>query len=154
MQTSELSLDRVAGPVAVRTGFWSGRSTVTVAGQPVPRGPGGVFELPSTDGGTVSARVRTGAFQTYPTLIVDGVRHPTGPATPVWLRVLAVLPLILLIIGGLLGGIVGVAGVLANLALLRREGSDAVRAAAVVGITIGCALVWVLLAAILVGATQ
>lgn len=154
VQTPGLSLDRVAGPVTVRTGFWSGRSTVTVAGQPVPRGDGGTFHLPTVDGATVPARVRTALFQTYPDLVVDGVRHRTGPATPPWLRILAVLPLLLLIVGGLLGGVVAVAGVLANFALLRREGGNGARAAAMTGVAVGCVITWIVLATIVVALTQ
>jgi hypothetical protein len=115
----------------------------------VPRTRGGLVQLPASGGGTVPARIRTAPLQFHPDLVVDGVRQPTGPRTAPWLRVLAVLPLLGLF-GGLLGGVVGIAGVLINFCLLQRGRGAGATAAAILGVTVACAAVWFLGATLLV----
>jgi hypothetical protein len=117
-------IDGIAGPVAVTVNPFTGRHTVTVGGHPAAATGRRTVALPTTDGRTVTATVHSGLVDPYPTIEIAGVRYRTGPSLPVGLRVLALLPLVLLI-GGLIGGAIGGLGVVINLAIARRSRSTA-----------------------------
>jgi hypothetical protein len=83
---------------------------------------------------------------------VDGVRHRTGPKVPVGLRVLALLPILLVGVGGLIGGLVGALGVVVNLVIARAPISSAVKALIMIGVAALACMVWVGIAVALQGA--
>jgi hypothetical protein len=146
MQTRPLDIEGLSGPLVITSNAFTGRSTVTVGGQPVKGSRRGEYALPTTDGRTVDARVRAGLFDPYPSLNIAGVSHRTGPPLPAALKVLIVLPLAL-ILGGLIGGAAGAAGVLVNMAVGRSSQSTAVKAVLMVVVLAAAALVWLLLSA-------
>jgi len=148
MQTGPVDIDGLAGPVVITSNAFTGRSSVTVGGQPVKGTRRGDYAFPSADGRTVDAKVRTGLFDPYPSLKIAGAVHRTGPPLPAVLRILMVLPLAL-ILGGLIGGAVGAAGLLLNLAIGRSSQSTAVKAVLMIVVLAVAALVWLLLAAAL-----
>ncbi|MEU4531385.1 hypothetical protein AB0F49_24480 [Micromonospora ureilytica] len=145
MITEPFSVARVAGPIVVTTQDWWGHPAVTVNGVPAPR-TGKRFALSTVDGGVVQATVRTALADPYPTVEIDGVRHRTGPSMSVYLRILALLPILLLTVGGLIGGLVGAFGVLANLTVARTRMTPAVKALTMVGVGIATAIVWLVIA--------
>lgn len=145
MNTEPRSVAGVAGPIVVTTKALRGHPTVSVAGVPAPR-TGKRFALPAVDGGVVQATLRTPFADPYPVLEVDGVQHRTGPSVPVFLRILVPLPILLFIVGGVLGGLIGALGFLANLTVARTRMAPAVKALAMVGVGIATAIVWLVIA--------
>ena len=134
METQPIAIDGVAGPIVVTTDRFGGRAEVTVNGRPAPLHGDRHHQLPATTGGTVDAVVRAGIIDPYPTVEVNGVRHRTGPAVSRSAKALAALPVVPAVLGGLAGGLVGVAGFLANGALLRSRLSPSVKMLAVAGV--------------------
>ncbi|MFE9187979.1 hypothetical protein ACFYL6_00065 [Micromonospora sp. NPDC007208] len=145
MNTEPLHVAGVAGPIVVTTKAFGGRPAVTVAGVPAPR-IGKRYALPTADGGVVQATVRTAVADPYPTVEVNGVQHRTGPSIPVLLRILALLPILLFTVGGIIGGLVGAFGVLANLTVARTRMAPAVKALVMVGVGIATVIVWLVVA--------
>ncbi|MFJ8945344.1 hypothetical protein ACIRG4_19290 [Streptomyces sp. NPDC102395] len=72
---------------------------------------------------------------------------------PRWQGVLAVLPLGLLFVGGLIGGLIGVVGLVANLKIGRSALAPAWKGLSMVGVIVGAALTYLLIAAALTGAS-
>ncbi|MEU8421394.1 hypothetical protein AB0C15_11020 [Micromonospora sp. NPDC048835] len=148
MNTEPLNIVGVAGPVVVATKAIWGHPAVTVGGVPAQR-TGRNYALPTVDGGVVQATVRNVLADPYPTVEVNGVRHRTGPAMPVFLRILVMLPILLFTVGGILGALVGALGVAANLAVARTRMATAVKALAMVGVGVGTVIVWLVIAVVL-----
>lgn len=71
-----------------------------------------------------------------------------------WELVLVFLPLGLVIIGGLIGGVIGAIGLLSNLAIARRPMSSGVKATAMIGVVIMAYLVLFIIAGLLYAATH
>lgn len=126
MRTEPVNIAGLAGPVVVTVNAVTGRHSVTVGGRPATGTGRGSYTLPTTDGRTVAAKVRSSLLDPYPTLEIAGVKYRTGPSVPVVLRVLALLPLVL-VLGGLIGGAIGALGVAANLGIARWSQSNAVK---------------------------
>ncbi|MGC4759165.1 hypothetical protein [Micromonospora trifolii] len=145
MNTEPLHVAGVAGPIVIATKALFGHPAVTVGGVPAPR-TGKRYALPAVDGGVVQATVRNVLADPYPTVEVNGVKHRTGPSTPIFLRILAMLPILLLTVGGLLGALIGALGVWANLTVARTRMTTAVKALAMVGIGLGTVIVWLAVA--------
>ena len=103
MQTEPLTVAGLAGPVVVTTNSFTGRNTVTVGGQPAALIARRRYALPAANGRTVEGTVSARFFDPYPTLELNGVRHRTGPEVPVALRILALVPIALAGLGGLVG---------------------------------------------------
>jgi hypothetical protein len=144
MQPQPLSIPGVAGPVTVKTNWFTGRSTVTVGGRDVPTSGRGRFALPTTNGQTAEARVRATMLDPYATVEVGGQKYRTGPAVPVGLRILGLLPIFLVAVGGLIGGLIGALGVVANLWIIREVKSTGVRVLALLGVLAATVVVWLI----------
>ena len=71
---------------------------------------------------------------------------------PWWQIVLAVLPLTLIVVGGLIGGLTGALGTLGNLAVARSGLSPAIKAVLMVAVTVLCFVVVIIIATILYAA--
>lgn len=134
MRTEPLVVGGLAGPVVLESGFFAGNYTVTVAGQQAARIGRGRYALPTAAGGSVPAVIRGGFLDTYPTLEINGVKHRTGPAAPLALRILALLPLALIGVGGMVGGLIGALGMMANMAVGRLQIHAALRALLMIGV--------------------
>jgi hypothetical protein len=93
VRTEPLTITGLAGPVVLETNFLTGKHSITVRGHPAPRA-GRRFTLPTAGGGTVEA-VRDQFLDAYPNLEIHGVKHRTGPPTPMVLRILALVPILL-----------------------------------------------------------
>ncbi|MEU0677200.1 hypothetical protein ABZ330_30725 [Streptomyces sp. NPDC006172] len=72
---------------------------------------------------------------------------------PRWQGVLAVLPLGLLFVGGLIGGLIGGLGLVTNLKIARSALTPALKGLSMVGVIIGAALTYLLIAAVLTAAS-
>jgi hypothetical protein len=137
----------LVGPVVVESSFWSSRFTITAGGFPATRVGRNRYALPAAGSATVEATVSGGFFDAYPTLTINGVKHRTGPAVPVVLRVLAVLPIVLVFLGGFVGGLIGAIGWAANMAILRVVVSSPVKVLLMLAVLVVTVVAWVEVAA-------
>lgn len=151
VDTQPVTIDGVAGPVVVTTNALWGQPAVTVGGQSAPRVGRRKYTLPAAGGGTVEATVRNGFADPYPILDINGVGFRTGPKPPVVLRMLSVLPIALVAIGGLTGGLLGVLGMVVNLAVARTNLPTAVKALLMVGVGVVAFVVLLMIAAAIRG---
>jgi len=150
MRSGPVPIPGVAGQVMVDSNFWTGRQVVTVDGVPMSSGGRKRFTLPAADGSTVEARVRSSLVNPFPTVEIAGVKHPTGPELPAVLKVLIVLPL-MLVVGGLVGGLIGAMGMLANARIAAWNRSAFVKAFVMIGVLLAAAIVWLLVVDAIVG---
>lgn len=149
MITEPLVIEGLAGPVVVSTNMFSGKSTVTVGGIPAQRTGRSVFQLPTDNGGTVPAKVQAAKmFDPYPVIEISGSKHRTGPASPLWMTVVSLLP-IALVIGGALGATLGVLGVFSNLAIARSNQSTVSKLLLMIAVLIVAVVAYLVLAAAL-----
>jgi hypothetical protein len=154
VNTEPISIDGVAGPIIVTTHAFWGRPAVTVGGLPALRTGKRQYTLPVTAGGAVEATLRSGFADPYPTVEVNGVQHRTGPTVPIVLRVLALVPILLVAVGGLLGGLIGGLGVVANLAVARTRTPSVVKALIMIGVSVVAFVVMLAVAVAVGGATS
>lgn len=154
VNTDPISIDGVAGPIVVTTNAFWGRPRVTVGGVPAPRTGNRQYALPAAAGGAIEATVRSAFADPYPTVEVNGVRHRTGPAVPLVLRVMTLLPVLLVAVGGALGGLAGGLGFVANSAVARTRIPSAVKALIMVGVSVVAYFVWLVLAVAVRGAVN
>lgn len=114
--------------IEVRVSFWSG-PTLLVNGQPAPKGSRrGEMLLRSNDGRSVVAKWKPRFLGLdVPQLVVDGkvidVVEPLKWYQWLW----GGLPIALVFVGGLLGGIIGVIGFTINAKVFRTEIGDALK---------------------------
>lgn len=150
VQTEPIAIEGVAGPVVVDVPSF-GRPVIRVGYQDAPRVAGRRYALPGAAGGTVEATLRGGFADPYPTLDVNGIRYRTGPQSPSALRVLTMVPILLVGIGGLLGGLLGVVAVLVNVAIVRTQMSVTGKVLAVIGVIVAAAVAYFAIAATILG---
>jgi hypothetical protein len=149
MRTEPVNIAGLAGPVVVTVNAVTGKHSVTVGGRPATGGTRrGDYGLPTTDGRTVAAKVRSSLLDPYPTIEIAGVKYRTGPSVPVALRVLALLPLVL-VLGGLIGGVIGALGIATNLGIARWSQSNAVKAVLMIVVLVIAVVLFAVVAAAL-----
>jgi len=146
VQTEPLTVAGLAGPVVVTTNSFTGRNTVTVGGQPAALIARRRYALPAANGRTVEGTVSARFFDPYPTLELNGVRHRTGPEVPVALRILALVPIALAGLGGLVGGLIGALGMIVNVVVLRRQLPGYAKALLMVAVLVATVVVWLVVA--------
>lgn len=146
MQTQPIVIDRVAGPVVVETRTF-GNPRVLVGGMP-EAGRRNVFQLPAEGGGTVRAKVKDTLLDAYPVIEIDGVKHRTGPETPRALQILCLLPWLMVIKGGLVGATFAAIGFVINRSIVRGDRSTGASAALMILATLGVALAYLFVAAL------
>lgn len=147
MRTEPVNIEGLAGPVVVTVNSFSGRHSIAVGGRPVKGTRRGRYTLPTADGGTVEGKLRSTLLDPYPTIEIAGVKHRTGPSTSLALRVLGLLPLLLVGVGGLIGGAIGGVGVIVNLGIVRGSQSTAVKALLMIVVLVFAVVAWAMLAA-------
>ncbi|WP_089005325.1 hypothetical protein [Micromonospora viridifaciens] len=130
-----------------------GTPRVLVGGIP-ETGRRNTFELPAVGGGTVRAKLKTNIVDPYPVIEIDGVKHRTGPNTPVVLRVLMLLPFLLVLKGGLIGGLFGGVGFAVNHSIALSDRSTGAKAALMILAALGVCLVYLVLAGIVLTAVE
>ena len=109
------------------------------------------FTLPLKAGGTTTGRFRHGLRDTVPSFTVDGTSYPLGPQIPVWLGVLAMMPLSLVLVGGLLGGLTGIVAWSLNLRIATQDIPVPVQALAMVAMSVSSVAVYLGFGPILFG---
>jgi hypothetical protein len=73
---------------------------------------------------------------------------------PLVLRVVALLPVLRVTVGGVLGGLVGASGFVANSAVARTQIPSVVKALIMVGVSVVAYVVWLVLAIVVRGAVN
>jgi hypothetical protein len=97
---------------------------------PVPMPDGSVRELSiNTWSGRIRARV-------------DGTETPIGPQMSIAEMIIAFLPIGLVAVGGMLGGVIGALAVGANLSIARGAQAMPIRVLSMVGTTVAAVVVW------------
>ncbi len=107
-----VTLPGVSRSVTVRrAGAWSG-ARIFVDGQPAEKAGFGKVKIPRDDGHFLTVRFQEAL--TGPILIAGKDKIPVGPRTPAALGLLTYLPIGLVAVGGLVGGLLGAGGMLLN----------------------------------------
>jgi hypothetical protein len=147
VRTEPLEITGLAGPVVVTMNSFTGKHMVTVGSHQAVGTRRGHYTFPTVDGRTVAARLRSSLLDPYPTIEISGVKHRTGPSFPVVLRMLALVPLAVLIYaGGLIGGAIGGGAIGVNLAIGRTKRSTAAKAMLMIGVLVAAFVVWTIVA--------
>lgn len=137
-----MDIEGLSGPLVVSVNSFTGRNSIIVGGRPATRVGRGTYSLPTADGGAVAAKVRSSLANPYPFIEIAGVKHRTGPSVSLALRVLALLPIALVGVGGALGGAIGAVGVIGNFGILRSSKSAAVKTVLMTGVLVAAVGVW------------
>jgi len=154
VRSEPLNIAGLAGPVVVESPFFASRYTVTAGGFPATHIGRKRYALPAAGGGTVETTVSGGFFDAYPTLMVNGVKHRTGPPVPMALRIMAVVPIFIVALGGFLGGMIGALGWAVNMAILRLTLPSAVKVLLMLGVLVVAFLTWSIVVAAVLGGTN
>jgi hypothetical protein len=150
MTNQPIAIPGVVSPVSVNSNVWTGKQTVMVGDRPAASTGKRVYAFPTTDGGTVEGTVsRTSLINPFPTLEVGGVKHATGPELPVALRVLMVVPILLVALGGLVGAVIAIGAVLINFNVARSTRTTAIKATLMTLTFIAAFAVWATVASII-----
>jgi len=128
--------------------WFTGGHTMTIGGHPAAKTSRRTYQLPTTDGRMVEAKVRPSFFDVYPAVNIADVKHRLGPATPMGLRVLMLLPIVL-VAGGAIGIVTGFVAILVNATILRGAMSTVAKIASMIAVLGVAVVVWVVLAAAL-----
>jgi hypothetical protein len=152
MRTEPLNIEGLAGPAVITLHPFTGRHSIMVGGRPATGTRRGRYSLPTADGRTVDARLRAGLFDPHPSLQIAGVTYRTGPPVPRLLQVLALAPIVLVGLGGLLGGLIGGGGVVANMGIARSPQSTARKTVLMIVVLVAAVVVWMLVAGALLAA--
>ncbi len=84
--------------------------------------------------------------------LVDGREYPIERRLAVWELLVAFLPIALISVGGILGGVFGAIAIGPNLTIMRRPWPASVRVMAALGVGVVATLAWIVLASLIVGA--
>lgn len=147
MPTSTIRLPGTDGPdIVVEQGLIGGPS-VTIGGVPVDRDPArkNTWLVPLPDGTTRSFSITTGWSGTA-VVADDGSRLPLGPRRAAWETILALLPVGLVAVGGLIGGLFGGIGAAVNMTILRSGIRQPLRAISMIGVLVIAASAWFVVA--------
>ncbi|WP_460676898.1 hypothetical protein [Hymenobacter coalescens] len=101
-----------------------------------------VYALPDAAGHMRQVELRRPAYDIVPELKLDGYRLLLAPPLAPWQAGLALLPLLLAVVGGLMGTALGGAAFILNLAILRSCRPVAARLAFSLGVTLAAAGVY------------
>jgi hypothetical protein len=110
---------------------WKGGVGVFVDGKPAASSGRDRWRLPAVKGPDREAMMEIKFWQVFPLLTVDSTEYRTGPKTPIWLIVLAALPLAV-VITSWYGIFFGVATALLNQQALRDSTNPVIRVARIV----------------------
>jgi hypothetical protein len=146
MRTEPLEIAPLAGPVVldIRNDL-TGRHGVTVGSTEVIGSRRGHYNLPTTDGGSVAARIRTGLLDPYPTITIAGVKYRTGPANPFALQLLMVLPIALIALGAASGAVIACPALLVNRIITRADMPTSLKALLMLVVTAVAVMLWAVL---------
>ncbi|MFT7623921.1 MAG: hypothetical protein ACI9WU_003107 [Myxococcota bacterium] len=150
METT-ISDPALAGTVTLKMSTW-GAPKLLQDGTRVPKGPKmGTFALKGTNGEEIVARLKPNLRRTVPGIELDGRLIEQGQPIPLWLVVLAMLPVGLAGVGGALGGLCGGAAAGLNLTVARNKKPTPIKAAIMLASTATATAVWLAAAKAITG---
>jgi hypothetical protein len=141
---------KLVGAVSIELGAF-GTPVLLIDGQPAPKGEKPGRFVVQTTSGPATAMFRPSLRRTAPSLNVNGRLIEVGKAIPIWLLVLAMLPIGLVGVGGALGGGLGGAGAAANLGVARSSLKLAAKLAIMIGIAALAVGSYAVIAALVLG---
>jgi hypothetical protein len=137
-------LDEPNSPsLCLQRSAWTGKTKLYADGQEVPlQSKPGLFSqirsfmVPMADGSERQLTLKIRFYDPVPEAHVDGEPILLAKALTPWEYVVACIPMLLIFGGGLLGGIFGVAAMVANISMMRSERPAGLRIAFCAGITL------------------
>ena len=121
-------------------GFWTGVALLC-DGAPVPR-QGGVYALKDNAGAAVALKFRRTPFDPIPKIDANGQVIVLAPPLAWYDYVLIILPIGLVGIGGIIGGVCGAMGAYFNTQVARLPLPAPLRILIALGVTLAAAAVW------------
>jgi hypothetical protein len=115
---------------------------------------GGCYTVQNNAGAPVSIKLKSSAFDLVPKVVIGNDTIEVAPKLRWYGQLWAGLPLLLVFIGGLLGGLIGGIAVIKNQKILRSERSAPTRYALAGLISAGAFVVWFVAAAAIVMLVQ
>ncbi|MDQ0364240.1 hypothetical protein [Catenuloplanes indicus] len=150
MQTTPIAIPGVAGWVSV-TQPVLGRPDVMVNGLPAQRLRGNDFLLPGETGTPLLVKLKRGVADPFPNILTHDATYRTAPPLPGSLRALVLLPILLIVFGGLvLGAIFAVPAFIASMHVTRSSLTPGRKLAAVAAIDVAAFLGLIALVAVFV----
>lgn len=146
-RSTTIRLPGTDGPdIVIERGAFS-KPRVRVDGSEIPRDPArkDTYAIVTPDG-TPRAFTLKSTRNGLVAIADDGSQFALDPPRPLWETVLALLPVGLVAVGGLLGGAFGGAAAAGNIAISRSSLQTPVRIGAMAGVTVLAALAWFALA--------
>lgn len=134
MRTDPIAIPDLDGPVVVEQNLWSGTPRLLVGSVEVPSTGRRSFSVRTREGSSVEVTVKSTLVRPFPTIQIGERNFETGPALPVWLVILMLLPLGLLVMGGALGGAIGALGVVVNTIIARSAWGGVAKALTMLGV--------------------
>jgi hypothetical protein len=154
MSERELSIPGIQGRVTVSPpGLFRG-AEVRVDGAPAKRKGWGKLLLPRADGSLAEARLVDHFTRTVPSLQIGSEKHEAGEAIPPLQVVFALLPFVLLVIGGAIGGACGAVAFVVNQGVIRSQKAPALKLMLMLGSTLVAAAVYFVLAGLFYATTH
>lgn len=151
MASQIVTIPGIAVPLRIEAGSWMAFRLYAGEVRLKQKLFSGKFTAPGTDGQPVEGKMRATAFTMWPKIEVDGVRYATGPDAPTWLKILAGLPVgLIILVQGALGFLIAFGGLFVNMGLLRAQKPVGPTAALmalvfVIGATIDVAVLYALI---------
>ncbi|MCP2263462.1 hypothetical protein ACFQHV_22830 [Promicromonospora thailandica] len=145
MASHALDIPAVSGQVDLVPDVWWGRSYLTVDGTKAPSAGKRAFTLQGADGQPVIAKLgRTALFSPVPPVEVNGATYLAVEPLPVLVRIIGVLPILLVALGGIVGGLVAVLTIVVNLRIAGSRLSTGAKTAAMIGTAAAAFVIWLL----------
>ena|SRR5690606_10634191 len=122
----------------IETSIWSGKPVIYRDGAILPRSKedGEPFLIVDAAGQDTRAYPKMTILDLIPALEINGITYQTVEKLTWYQYIIALLPMTMIIVGGLLGGVIGAVASLFNLQLFRTEGSDGMKYLKVIGTTV------------------
>jgi hypothetical protein len=143
MASHPLHIPGTTGRVELVPDMWWGRSYLTVDGSKAPSAGKRAFTLQGTDGLPVVATLgRTTMFASVPPVEVNGETYAAVEPPPVFVRVIALLPMFLGPFGGLVGALVAVIAIVANLRIAGSSLSTGAKSGVMLAVAAAAYVIW------------
>ncbi len=136
----------------IETSIWTGRTKLFKDGVELERSSekGKPFLAESDAGETIKIYPKAAIMELTPQLEIDGIKYSTQEKLPWYQNVVALLPMLLIFVGGGLGGGIGAVGSILNLKTFKGDGPTTTKYLKVIGISILSYVLYVLVAYLLI----
>lgn len=124
---------------------WSGKLLLWMDGKPLEQSneKGKPFLIPHSEGVIIKAFPRPNFLGYSPTLTIDGIKHKTSKNMPWYDIFISIVPVILIVYGGIIGVLFGATGVYLTHSFLKYEQKPIMKYLKVIGIITGIFLAFI-----------